>query len=91
MNNYIIGAIILVILYFIFHMSKYSEHFTLQETALAGKIVESFKANKDSTFIAYLTVLNDNKNTSDNLISKGVYNKFKNNTNLTIDDVLKEF
>jgi len=87
---YIIVLGIALIMYFIVVRKNNKEYFTTQENLLAANIVALFKTNSNTTFISYLTALNDNKNTSDNLISKGVYKKFKENANLTTDDVLRE-
>ncbi len=87
----VIGACLLYLLYKHFNSSLPAvETFSQDQTVLATKIAQLFKQQKKPSFLAYLEALNNNKNTSDNLISKGVYNRLANNPNLTVNDVLKE-
>lgn len=90
MYFYILIAIILYCLYTTNSSQPLKETFTNNENLLGKKLLEFFKTPVTS-FSGYLSVLTDNKNTSDNLISKGVYNKFRENKKLTIDDIMKEF
>lgn len=90
MYLYILIAIVLYYLYTSNSSQQVKEKFTNNENLLGKKILEFFK-NPMTSFSGYLTVLTDNKNTSDNLISKGIYNKFRENKKLTIDDIMKEF
>lgn len=87
-TNILILAVIALVIYF--YMYSNTEKFTDNENILGQKILEFFK-QPIHPFSDYLSVLTNNNNTSDNLISKGVYNKFKNNTNLTINDIMNEF
>lgn len=85
---YLYILIFVVFLYFFTNLQN-KENFTQNENVLAEKIVKFFTL-PNNTFIEYLLILSDNKNTSDNLISKSVYNKFKNKTGLLTDDILQE-
>ena len=90
MYFYIVIAIILCIFY-TYNLSQVNrEKFTDNENLLAEEILKFFK-QPIHPFGDYLTILTTYKNTSDNLISKGVYNKFRDNTNLTINDVMTQF
>lgn len=83
--------IIALIIFLIYNSSQINtEKFTDNENILAEEILKFFKQPMHP-FGDYLSILTTYKNTSDNLISKGVYNKLRDNINLTINDILSEF
>lgn len=86
MNNIILILIAICIFYIFF--SNNQERFGEQDTVFARELVNFFQQNPNTDFITYLDKLNELKNTSDNLISKGVFKKFLTNNSLTINDVL---
>jgi hypothetical protein len=86
MNNIFLILIAICIFYIFFSNNK--EQFTEQDTVFARELVNFFQQNPNTDFITYLDKLNELKNTSDNLISKGVFKKFLTNNSLTINDVL---
>lgn len=86
---YIIGSIIAIYMFYTFFISKV-EKYTNEEQTIAKSIVELFKNNTKPSFSFYLEHLTKINNTSDNLISKGVYNKLLNNKDLKINDVLSQ-
>jgi hypothetical protein len=81
-------AIILVALYITKPWGKSTEKFTQEQNILAERLSEFIKTNPN--FIKYLDKLVELNNTSDKLISKGIYNKFIANKNIKADDILKE-
>lgn len=83
-----IYIIILILVLVVIFMSQKKESFTQKDTSLALKILEFFN-RPVHPFGDYLELLVKNNNISDNLISKGVYNNFKNNNFLTVSDILK--
>lgn len=83
----ILGIILLYMLYTKFYKR---ETFTESENLFADKLLGLFKNDKKPNFLMYLEKLNEIENIYDNLISKGVYNKFVDNMNLTRDDILNE-
>jgi len=94
MNNQILIVVIAFILFFIylyFSNNKINvEKFTQDQQDLAQMLLDKFEKKEIPTFIKYMNTLIENKNIYDNLISKDVFNKFYNNQNLSIDDILKE-
>lgn len=80
----------LIVIFFYYKFTNKSENFSDQETQFAQNILLFFKQTESPSFIRYLEKLNELKNTSDNLISKGVFNKFMKNKTLSIDDILNE-
>jgi hypothetical protein len=90
MYLYILIAIVFYFLYTSNSQQVNKEKFTDNENLLGEKILELMK-RPTHLFGDYLSVLTTYNNTSDNLISKAIYNKFKNNQNLTITDIMAEF
>jgi hypothetical protein len=84
--------LICIVLYFTYNyfFKGQTEKFTDQDLNLARELVVLFNNSEPPSFTLYLQKLVDSKNTSDNLISKGVYNKFLKNSYLTINDILQE-
>jgi hypothetical protein len=87
---YIYIIIAIIIIYFTFFSQVDKENFTDDENLLGNQILLLFKQPIYS-FADYLATLTKFKNTSDNLISKKVYNTLKDNANLTLNDIMKEF
>lgn len=85
MHTYVIVVLVLILILML--MTQTKESFTQKDTELAVKILEFF-SKPIHPFGDYLELLAKNNNTSDNLISKGLYNKFKNNDFLTISDIV---
>jgi len=89
-ENVVLYGIVILVVYLIYSTCVSKENFSNDENILGEKILQFFKQPLHP-FSDYLSVLTNNKNTSDNLISKGVYNKFKDNTNLTLVDIMNRF
>jgi hypothetical protein len=51
------------------------------------KLLTALKNNEIKNYIQYLKFLNDNDNKNINIVSKNVYNEFKENVNLNINDI----
>lgn len=90
-NQYLYIILTIIILYILYIKWNNKENFTESENNFAKKLLELFKKPKTPSFLAYLETLNKIGNTYDNLISKGVYNKFiKKTVNIKIQDILQE-
>lgn len=87
MNNGLLLIIIIVVLLFLYFINK-REEFTTEQQQFATNLISLFTSEQKPTFVEYLQKLNELQNVSDNLISKGVYNKFVENTNLQVEDVI---
>lgn len=86
----VVAVVVAVVVVVVVISRNTRETFTPTEELLAQRIVDFFK-RPSHPFGGYLDVLTDNNNTSDNLISKSLYNKFKQNSNLTVEDVKNNF
>jgi hypothetical protein len=90
-NKYLYVILTIIILYVLYINFNKKENFTESENLFSQKLLELFKQDQTPSFLAYLEILNKIGNTYDNLISKGVYNKFiKKGVNIKIDDILEE-
>lgn len=95
MQDYIWGNILITLfiiavltVYFVFWSKSKTEQFSQQNLTIAKHILQLFKQTPQPSFIVYLEKLISLNNTSDNLISKSVYNNFINNSNLTLIDIM---
>lgn len=81
--------VVYCIYYYFYSSNKKVEQFTAEEQTFAEKLAAFFKATGKPTFNEYLTKIVELKNTSDNLISKGVHKKLlKKGNKITAKDVL---
>lgn len=85
MHTYLL-VLLAIVLVFVF-MTQKKESFTQEDTSLALEILDFFN-RPVHPFGDYLELLVKNNNTSDNLISKGLYNKFKKNKLLTVSEIV---
>lgn len=53
-------------------------------------LFKAFKNNELTNYIKYMNFLTQNKNNSYKLISKEIFNKFKNKKDLSVDDIKQE-
>jgi heme/copper-type cytochrome/quinol oxidase subunit 2 len=92
MYNYIIVAVVFIVLVVIMYFSMQKrENFTNEQQEFANELALEFQNENIPTFTKYLLVLSDLGNTNDNLISKGVYNKIaKMGTSVNQNDILQE-
>lgn len=86
---YILLAILIVVFMFLL-FGRNKENFTIQQQEFSEQLASYFQKGEILTFTKYLLVLTQLENTSDNLISKGVYNKFSQRAkNLTANEILQ--
>ena len=85
--QFILVLLAIIIIGYLMYYSR-SEQFTSEENLFAEKLSEFLKTKPN--FIKYLDKLVELNNISDNLISKGIYNKFIETENLSANDILKE-
>lgn len=92
MANYtllILGLIVVIGL--LFFLVPQRESFTTEQQEFAQKLTLQFQNEEIPTFTKFLLILTELENTSDNLISKGVYNKFsEKGKKLKEADILQE-
>jgi hypothetical protein len=63
-------------------IERYNDYISFEENLLI-----SFQKNEMDNYFKYLKFLNDNKNSSLNLVSEQVYNFFKNKKNIKLDEI----
>lgn len=90
-NQYLYIILGIVVVYILYTQFYKKETFTEEENLFADNLLELFKTDEKPSFLAYLEKLNEIENIYDNLISKGIYNKFiEKGVNITRDDILNE-
>jgi hypothetical protein len=82
-----IWIFIITVLLFLFFFNK-REQFTPEQQQFATNLISLFRNEQKPSFVEYLQKLNELQNVSDNLISKGVYNKLLENNNLQFEDII---
>lgn len=84
-------ALVLIIVLIVTLFTGEKEKFTVEQEEFSDKLLGYFQRNELPTFLKYLNILSEIKNTSDNLISKSVYNNFfEKGPSLTKNDILEE-